>query len=277
MAGIQGGFLIAGAVVGFIYNKIGLGGVLVIDALTYVFSFSCFLFVRRGKHLLIKTDTTLPDAEPMTGVLDRFLHEMREGFAYLKLNPAFIAIGLCWSLFLSGMLTQNVITAPISDRILHAGAVGFGWLNAGWGIGAFLSAVIAIRLMAKAGSQQVTRWAMATLALALTVGPFSHWLAVAVFVWFCAGMGRGIGGIALSSEFMEQIPKHLMGRVQNIFYFVGTLLQVVFALSVGAIAHRISLVLAAAVIGAIYATACATTLIPQPTPKEREIAAATSL
>lgn len=290
MAGVQGGFLISGAVVGFIYNKIGLGGVLVIDALTYVFSFSCYLFIRRGKHLVIPADgqpqppqiAILSEAQRSEGprvssATRKFLQEIREGFVYLRHNPAFLAVGICWSLFLSAMMSQGVITAPISDRILHSGAVGFGWLNAGWGVGAFLSAAVAIRLIEGSGSQLATRWSLAALALALTFAPFSHWLALAVIIWFIAGVGRGIAGIALNSEFMEQIPKHLMGRVQNIFYFLGTLLQVFFALALGAIAHRLSLALAAAVIGAIYAAAFLTTLIPQPVPRVREIAAATTL
>src|SRR3954462_9940493 len=41
LAGVQGGWLLAGAVVGFLYNHIGLGGVLLIDFATYVVSFSC--------------------------------------------------------------------------------------------------------------------------------------------------------------------------------------------------------------------------------------------
>ncbi len=48
MAGIQGGWLMAGALVGFVYNHIGLGGVLLIDFSTYLVSFSCYLFVRKG-------------------------------------------------------------------------------------------------------------------------------------------------------------------------------------------------------------------------------------
>src|SRR5205807_7148721 len=44
LAGFQGGWLIAGAVVGFVHNKIGLGGVLFIDFLTYVLSFTLYLF-----------------------------------------------------------------------------------------------------------------------------------------------------------------------------------------------------------------------------------------
>ena len=43
------------------------------------------------------------------------------------------------AMFLGAMLTQGIVTAPLDDRILHGGAVGFGWLNGAWGSGAFLS------------------------------------------------------------------------------------------------------------------------------------------
>ena len=47
LAGIQGGWLIAGSIVGFVYNHIGLGGVLLIDFSTYVVSF--LLLLRRAQ------------------------------------------------------------------------------------------------------------------------------------------------------------------------------------------------------------------------------------
>src|SRR5499427_2588697 len=52
LAGVQGGFLIAGAIVGFVYNHIGLAGVLLIDFTTYVVSFLCYFGVRKGKHVV---------------------------------------------------------------------------------------------------------------------------------------------------------------------------------------------------------------------------------
>jgi len=52
LAGIQGGWLIAGSIVGFVYNHIGLGGVLVIDFSTYVVSFLCYFAVRKGRHVV---------------------------------------------------------------------------------------------------------------------------------------------------------------------------------------------------------------------------------
>src|SRR5205085_2119222 len=52
LAGVQAGWMLAGALVGFTYNHIGLGGVLLIDFATYVVSFSCYLMVRKGRHVV---------------------------------------------------------------------------------------------------------------------------------------------------------------------------------------------------------------------------------
>jgi hypothetical protein len=51
---------------------------------------------------------------------------------------------------------------------------------------------------------------------------------------------------------MEMVPNHLMGRVQNAFYFAGTFLQLVLALAVGAVAHKVSLVAAFAILACVY-------------------------
>jgi DHA3 family macrolide efflux protein-like MFS transporter len=56
LAGVQGGWLIAGAIVGFMYNHIGLGGVLLIDVSTYVVSFFCYFAVRKGRHVVLRPE-----------------------------------------------------------------------------------------------------------------------------------------------------------------------------------------------------------------------------
>src|SRR5579884_406151 len=128
LAGVQGGWLVAGAMVGFVYNRIGLSGVLFIDFASSLVSFACYLFVRKGRH-------TVAMAEPAVAhesAVARFIHEVREGISYIRLRPQVQLTGICWALFIGGMLTQGIITAPLSDRILRAGAVGYGWLNGGW-------------------------------------------------------------------------------------------------------------------------------------------------
>jgi hypothetical protein len=56
----------------------------------------------------------------------------------------------------------------------------------------------------------------------------------------------------MNTSLMEMVPPHLMGRVQNTFYFFGTFLQLVLALAVGAVAHHVSLVAAFAILACVY-------------------------
>jgi MFS family permease len=150
------------------------------------------------------------------------------------------------------MLAQGVVTAPLSDRILKAGAVGYGWLNAGWAMGAFASAFyapLAIRMLGKRRSVGVP---FSLLALSLVLLPFSRWLAVAVALYALMGSGRGVGGVAINSSIMEAVPPHFMGRVQNTFMFFGTTLQLVLGFMVGLVAHRVGLLWGFVMIGSVY-------------------------
>ena len=269
LAGVQGGWLVAGAIVGFVYNKIGLSGVLFIDFGSYVLSFVCYLFVRKGRHTVAMTAESVVHESAVA----RFLHELREGISYIRLRPQLIFTGIAWALFMGGMLTQGVITAPFSDRILRAGAVGYGWLNSGWAIGACMGAVYTPRLIRDAGHRRAIGISMALLGASLISLPFlgthlhgrlvlsaslsiSLALLTAVIVYCLMGCCRALGGVAITSTIMEMVPKHFMGRVQNTFYFLGTSLQFVFSVAVGSVAHRNGLAQGFAIVGGIYLLAC---------------------
>src|SRR5580658_7584247 len=241
LAGIQGGWLIAGAIVGFVYEHIGLGGVLLIDVSTYVISFSCYFAVRQGRHVVPRVVELRHDLEAAETALGRFLREMREGLVFLREHPSVVLLGTSWALFLGAMTTGVVVTGPLSDRIFHSGATGYGWLNAGWGVGAFLSALYTPALIARLGSRSSIALAMLLLTLTMAFAPFSPWLALAVLLYGVMGSARGVSGVSMNSSLMEQVPPQFMGRVQNTFYFFGTFLQVGLRLVVGWIASRISL------------------------------------
>src|SRR5246127_2747862 len=151
LAGIQGGWLIAGAIVGFVYNHIGLGGVLLIDFSTYLVSFLCYFAVRKGKHVVPRPAELKADLVAAETALERFGREMREGIQFLRGNRQVVFLGISWALFLGAMMTGVVVTAPLSDLVFHAGAKGYGWLNAGWGVGAFLSALYAPFVIMRVG------------------------------------------------------------------------------------------------------------------------------
>ncbi len=261
LAGVQGGWLIAGSIVGFVYNRIGLGGVLLIDFSTYVVSFLCYLAVRKGRHVVPRPQELLTDILAAETTVQRFIRELREGLVFLRGNRNLIFLGASWALFLGAMMTGVVVTAPLSDNVFHAGAVGYGWLNAGWGTGAFFSALYAPAVIAALGSRRTIAISMGVLALAMTIAPLSPMLAIAVAIYAIMGTGRGLTGVAMNTSIMEMVPKHFMGRVQNTFYFAGTALQVVLGFLVGAVAQY-NLVAGFSIIGMVYAVAFVSAIWP---------------
>src|SRR5713101_673935 len=105
LAGVQGGWMIAGAIVGFVYKHIGLGGVLLIDVSTYVVSFLCYFAVRQGRHVVPRVVEIRHDLEAAETAIERFLREMREGLRFLREHRSVVFLGTSWALFLGAMMT----------------------------------------------------------------------------------------------------------------------------------------------------------------------------
>ena len=228
---------------------------LLIDVSTYVISFACYFAVRQGRHVVPRAGELRHDLEAAETAVGRFLREMREGLVFLRSHRSVIFLGTSWALFLGAMTTGVVVTAPLSDRAFHAGASGYGWLNGGWGVGAFLSVLYVPALMARVGTRSSIAISMLLLTFSMALAPFSPRLAIAVLLYGLMGSARGVSGVAMNTSLMEQVPPHFMGRVQNTFYFFGTFLQVALGLGVGWIASRISLAAGFGVIAAVYAVA----------------------
>jgi MFS family permease len=266
MVGVQGGWLIAGAVVGFMYNHIGLGGVLLIDFSTYVFSFLCYFAVRKGRHVVMHADELRADLMAAETQLQRFGRDLREAVNFLRGQRAVVLLGISWALFLGAMMTGGILTPSLSDRVFHSGAVGYGWLSAGWGTGAFVSALYAAPAIALLGGRRAIAFSMALLAVCMASAPVSRFLALGIFMYFLMGSGRGLGGVAMNSSLMEMVPKHLMGRVQTSFNLLGTSLQLVLALCVGMVAHNVSLVAAFAIIAMVYGASFVAGSLPVQSP-----------
>jgi MFS transporter, DHA3 family, macrolide efflux protein len=268
LAAVQGGWVLAGALVGFVYNKIGLGGILLLDCATYIGSIACVYQVRKGRVTVSHLAPVGGKAEVPTTAVARYFHELAEGFRYVHGNRRVRLLGLAWALFIAAMMTQGVITAPLSDRILHRGAIGYGWLNAGWASGAFSSMFYAAWLIRRNGAHRSVTVTMCVIAMALVLLPVVPWIALAVPIYFVMGSGRGVGGIAISSEMMEMVPKYFMGRTQNTFFFLASALQIFTALMVGEAAHRDGLRFGYYIVAAMYFGAALAASWPVPAPEE---------
>jgi MFS family permease len=217
-----------------------------------VVSFLCYFAVRKGRHVVIHPEELRADLRAAESQLQSFWRDLREAVHFLRGRRDVVLLGISWGLFLGAMMTGGILTPSLSDRVFHSGAVGYGWLSAGWGTGAFVSTLYTAQAIAFLGGRRATAFSMALLSVCMACAPVSRFLSLAIATYFAMGSARGTGGVAMNTSLMEMVPKHLMGRVQNSFNLLGTSLQLVLALCVGAVAHNVSLVAGFAIIAIAY-------------------------
>jgi hypothetical protein len=240
---VQGGMMSAGAAVGFLYARLGLSGILLVDAATYLVS-AC------GLALLA--------AGPPRAAADegrRFLEDVGEGLAYLRAHRAVMALGAAWACMLAGILSATVLLVALARDVLRAGARGYGFLEAGWATGAVLGALLASRIVRPRSTAVLPALSLAVLAAGSAALPGFTVLAAAVAAQVVLGASRAVGGVAIQSVIMAAVPQGLMGRVQSAFSIASTVLQVLMSMLLGWLAQAVSIPAGFLAVGCLYALA----------------------
>ena len=269
---VQSGMLIAGAFVGFIYDTVGIAGILAIDGATYFVSALCLYQIRRGYvsprerqgYPHEYSDATEATAEALeaggnpevaeAGLSLAVYADLKEGFAYLRQQPQVRALGITHAAMMAGVVSANVVLVALANDVLHAGARGLGFLEAGWAVGAITGGLIASQLP---HPLRMTLYvaAIAGLATGHFVIPFVSFLAGAVVLQAIFGSCRALSGVVAQSCLMSIVPRHFMGRTQSAIAILTTALQLLMCLALGWIAQRISLFAGFALLGLMYAGA----------------------
>lgn len=255
----QGGWMIAGAIVGLLYERIGLGGTLALDATSYVVSVLLMANLRRGKHLV--------HSEAIKFSLGQFNRDFFAGMRYVIGQTRVLMLGAIAALFTAAMMSMNVLTAPYSDKILNSGATGFGYCNAGWSAGAiFMSGLAGTMLRHSGGHIWVLAVSLLLAGVACGVAPHFPILIAGVAAYFFMGAGRGMAGVGINSALMHEVPQQFMGRTQNVINFAGIAMQLVLTMAIGWLSENIALSLGFYSVAAFYFVAGALAVVVARTP-----------
>ncbi len=272
LVGVQSGMLIAGAFVGFVYDRAGIAGILAIDGLTYFASAFCLYRMRRGyvsprdhqKYPREFSEATEATAEALetggnpevaeAGLSLAVYADLKEGFAYLKQQPLVRALGITHSIMMAGVVSANVVLVALANDILHAGARGLGFLEAGWATGAITGGLIASQLRSSLRMPLYIA-ACAVLAVGHMATPFVAFLSGAVMMQLLFGLCRAVGGVTAQSGLMAIVPRHFMGRTQSAMAILTTVVQLVMSLALGVIAQGAGLIAGYALLAILYAGA----------------------
>src|SRR5580704_6963641 len=272
LVGVQSGMLIAGAVVGFLYDGAGIGGILFVDGLTYFVSAFCLYRIRRGyvsprdhlKYPREYSEATEATAEALesgenpevaeAGLSLAVYSDLKEGFAYLRKQPLVRALGVTHSIMMAGVVSGNVVLVALVSDILHAGPSWLGFLEAGWAVGAIAGGFIVSQLRTSLRMPLYVA-VCAVLAVGHMATPFVAFLTGAVALQAIFGLCRAIGGVTAQSALMSIVPRHFMGRTQSAMAIFTTCVQLAMSIALGIVAHGVSLVAGYALLALLYAGA----------------------
>jgi len=271
LIGVQTGMLFAGALVGFVYDRAGIAGILGVDGLTYFVSAWCLYKLRTGyvsprEHLTRYprefSEVTEATAEALetgempdvaeAGLSLAVYSDLKEGLAYLREQPTVRALGITHSILMAGVVSANVVLVALAADLLHAGARGLGYLEGAWGLGAIVGGLLASQLPQRL---RMTLYALSLAGLALghlTI-PFVTLLAAAVFFQMLFGFFRALSGVVAQASLMAIVPRHFMGRTQSAMAILTTVLQLLMSLALGWIAEQAGVLAGFAFLAVIYA------------------------
>ena len=275
LVGVQTGMLLAGTFVGFIYDHIGLAGILCIDGLTYFVSAFCLYSLRTGyvsplahrQYPREFSESTPGTAQALeigenpevaeAGLSLEIFTDMKAGWAYLREQPVVLALGVTHAMLMASIVSSNVVLVALASEILHSGARGFGFIEAGWAIGAILGGIITSQLPQRLRLPLYVL-AVAAMALGHVAIPFVVVLFGAVILQGCFGFCRALAGIVAQSSLMAIVPKHFMGRTQSAFAIFATVLQLIITFSLGWVADRFSIAIGFFLLAFMYSGAALT-------------------
>jgi hypothetical protein len=264
--------LIAGSVVGFLYDRAGIWGILAIDGATYFVSAYCLYQVRHGyvsPRRLAKTNRVYSAATEATaealesganpevaeaGLSLAMYQDFKEGVEYLKQQPVVRALGITHAIMMAGVVSANVILVALVHDVLHAGARGLGYVEAGWAAGAITGGLIASQLPQRRRMPMYVA-ALAILALGHMATPYIAFLVGAATLQFLFGLCRSLGGVVAQSSLMAIVPQHFMGRTQSAMAILTTIIQLLMSVGLGVIAEHVSLIAGYALLALLYVAA----------------------
>ncbi len=272
LVGVQSGMLLAGTFVGFFYDHVGIGGILLIDGLTYFVSASCLWLLRSGyvsprEHRQYPREYSeaseiasqaLESGEnpevAEAGLSLAIYADMKAGFGYLRQQPVVLALGVTHAMLMASIVSSNVVLVALANDILHSGARGFGFIEAGWAIGAILGGIVTSQLPQRLRLPLYVS-VIGAMALGHVAVPFVGFLLGAAILQGCFGFFRALGGIVAQSALMSIVPRHFMGRTQSAFAVFATVLQLAMSFSLGWIAQRFSIATGFFLLATMYAGA----------------------
>jgi|KBSSwiStaDraftv2_1062776.scaffolds.fasta_scaffold41633_4 MFS family permease len=210
---VNGARLIGPSVAGVVIALVGEGWCFTIDAVSYLAVIG---------SLLAMTVTPAEIVKVAKG--SNVLHQLREGWDYVRGNPAISKILLLLAFVAMVGFPYTVLMPIFANEILHGGPYTLGFLMAATGTGAVTGALTLAARKTVLGLGRFIPLAAGTFGAGLVAFSFSRWIWLSLILMFITGIGFMVQ-MAVSNTLIQTIvDEDKRGRVMSFYTmaFMGT-------------------------------------------------------
>jgi len=190
-----------------------------LDAITYFVSVTLIYFIRY-----------IPDKkfEADRGVLwDR----LNTGFRWLKDHPLVFTFGFfTHSIFVVMLVSLFAVMPLYITNYLESGGEVFGIMEVLYGIGALMAGIFISRWTQKFSKVGAIIWLMFLTTFVLLLCTFTRFIPIYFLVGFVIGFTNAGTRVLRISYLFNQIPNHIIGRVNSVFSVMNILVRTFFVM-----------------------------------------------
>lgn len=195
-----------------------------------------------GLVLLVATRPATGPKEEPAAPNARVLRDLRDGFAFMLQTPWLLWTLLFASIFVLVVLGPIEVLLPfIAQDRFDDGARSYGFILAFFGLGSAVGAlaVSSARLPRRYLTVMMTMWSVGSIPL-IVVGITSSF-PLMTLATFIIGVTDGAGMVIWGTLLQRRVPRHMLGRVSSLDFFVSLAFMPVSFAVVGPLSKVVSM------------------------------------
>ena len=247
---------------GAIYALGGIAGVVIVDAISFLFAAVCVALVRTSGQV---ARPAADAAHAALGAFRRTLHEAREGLrAIAERRVVSVVFGVAAMAALGEGVFGVMFVVWVKD-VVDGGVSHFGWLMSGQAVGGVAGGLVAGWVGRRVSAERLFGSSLLVFGL-LDLALFNFPRVVDAFVVGVAiivlvGVPAALSQAARSTLLQRDVPDHLLGRVFGALGTVAAGLMLAGALLAGAVGAILGPLVLLNVQGGAYVVAGLVTLV----------------
>lgn len=221
--------IIAPPLATFLFFSIGVQWLLLLDMISFVFSFFSLSFIQASQSAAIVRQKSAK----------HFLEELLSGFMYALDDRKIVVLSITTATGMVGAGALNALDLFFLSQNLHTSQRFYGVLDMVFGIGLVVGALLANMLIKHVGRLRIVWSSQILIGILIIAYSRMTMFLPATILLFLAGVPLAVTTIAVDSLLLQIIAREMLGRVLSILNVVSALELIIGSYIAGLLASVI--------------------------------------